>query len=349
MGERKMMQRERKQGRRKKVETPHRKNRRWWCYAFPRPNLPFETTNSLMVKESIGGSGGVTKSWRSSPSPCLLLSTSAAAAYPPQLVERNVPSVEKPEYWYYGYSDWDFTIPFKSVKCSAVKVHHSASGDNWTVPAFEFRRDQYYRRYYYDIGTVPRGRKMKDCKVIDPYSSSSDHPYMEFTNFISFEGKYFAISRQGCLAIIAKNSTGDFEITALGSNRVVPSKPSRLFREFLLHYKGEIFVVFLISWRGGSSVNVVDDVEILRLDKSRLAFRKVEKLEDDTMFFLEDKYCMAFSASLIGCHNGGNCVYFTTTTAHDDGNEGESHTWFVYDLKTGCISPTNGPEIDPYH
>ncbi|CAH9051416.1 unnamed protein product, partial [Cuscuta epithymum] len=166
--------------------------RRWWCYSLPRPNLPFETDNSRMVLESIGGSGGVTKSWRSSPSSCLLLSTSAAAVYPPSLVERNVPSshVGEPEPYFHYWADshWDFTIPFKSAKCSVVKVNQGRE-NSYTVPAFTFRRDKDRCRYY-DSYTVPRRWTMKDCKVIDPYSSSSDHPYLEFTNFIILEGKY---------------------------------------------------------------------------------------------------------------------------------------------------------------
>ncbi|KAL3635391.1 hypothetical protein CASFOL_019938 [Castilleja foliolosa] len=169
----------------------------------------------------------------------------------------------------------------------------------------------------------------------EPYSD--DNRYMEFANVIRFPKKnIYAISRQGSLAFIELDvDSGNYEITALGRSRVVPNcRMSKHFREYLLEYKGEIYVVFLLS---RVSIKVVDNVEVFRLDKSRLLLEKVDRLVGDAMFFLQDNRCMGISASSLGCSEGSNCVYFT----HDKADG----TWFVYDMKSSCISTTSGPEI----
>ncbi|GFP79575.1 hypothetical protein PHJA_000101000 [Phtheirospermum japonicum] len=196
-----------------------------------------------------------------------------------------------------------------------------------SYPAFAFYRQD--RKDYYS-----NPWRMKGCKLIEPYSG--DDRYMEFTNVIGFQGKYYAISRQGSLALIEdEGNSGNFEITALGRHRVVPQcKVSRHFREYLLEYNGDIYLVFLLS---RASINVVDDVEVFRLDRARLVWEKVDRLIGDAMFFVEDKCCLGISASLIGCSRG-NCVYFTHDRADD--------TWFVFDMNTSSISTTSGPEID---
>ncbi|GFP79588.1 hypothetical protein PHJA_000102300 [Phtheirospermum japonicum] len=180
--------------------------------------------------------------------------------------------------------------------------------------------------------------RMRNCRIAEPYSG--DGRFMEFTNVIGFQGKFYAISRQGSLALIEdEGDSGIFDITALGRNRAVPCcKVSRSFREYLMVYKGVIYLVFLLS---RASINVVDDVEVFRLDTSRLLWEKVDCLTGDTIFFVEDRCCVGVSANSLGLdcskRRRGNCVYFT---------HGRADTWFVYDMKTNCISITSGPESD---
>ncbi|GER35912.1 hypothetical protein STAS_12218 [Striga asiatica] len=203
-----------------------------------------------------------------------------------------------------------------------------------TSPAFTFPKGvdeqwvgnyRYYRRYV---------SIMKNCTVIEPFSTT-DHQYMEFTNLTAHREKFYAISRQGSLAVIeySEGST-DYEITRLGKNRAVPSKVCRHFREHFFVYKGGIFLVFLLS---RASVDVVDDVEVFGLDEPSLCWKKVEKLPDDTVFFVEDKCCLGVSASLFGCKSGENCVYFTYERAEN---------WFCFNMKTSRISATEGPVDD---
>ncbi|CAA0823205.1 Unknown protein [Striga hermonthica] len=149
------------------------------------------------------------------------------------------------------------------------------------------RKFSYYWRYV---------SMMKSCTVIEPFSTT-DHQYMELTNFIGFGGKYYAISRQGSLAVI----------------------------EYSKVQRWNLLVFLLLR----ASVNVVDDVEVFGLDESSLCWKEVEKLPDDTVFFVEDKWCLGVSASLFRCKSGENCVYFTY-------ERGEH--WFCFDMKTRRIS-----------
>ncbi|GFP92753.1 telo2-interacting protein 1 homolog [Phtheirospermum japonicum] len=66
-----------------------------------------------------------------------------------------------------------------------------------------------------------------------------------------------------------------------------------------------------------ASINVVDDVEVLELDRSRLIWKKMDRLIGDAMFFVEDDCCMGISTSLLGCSKGSSCVYFTYDRAND--------------------------------
>ncbi|KAL3635393.1 hypothetical protein CASFOL_019940 [Castilleja foliolosa] len=189
---------------------------------------------------------------------------------------------------------------------------------------------------YRDLDNIPlRLWRTRDCRMVEPYAY--DYRFMKFTNIIAMQGIYYIISQQGCLALIQYDGdSSNYKFTAVGRSRVVPyCQVSKNFREYLLRYEGEIYVVFLLS---RVSIKVVDNVEVLRLDKSRLVFEKVDRLVGDAMFFVEDDRCMGISASLLGCSKGSNCVYFT----HDKAGG----SWFVYDMKSGCISTTTGPEID---
>ncbi|KAL3635397.1 hypothetical protein CASFOL_019944 [Castilleja foliolosa] len=147
----------------------------------------------------------------------------------------------------------------------------------------------FWNRNYREIDNIP----LRSTE--EPYSD--DNRYMEFTNVIRFpKKKIYAISRQGSLAFIELDvDSCNYEITALGRRRVVPNcRVSKHFREYLLEYKGEIYVVFLLS---RVSIKVVDNVEVFRLDKSRFLLEKVDRLVGDAMFFLQDKRCMGISAS----------------------------------------------------
>ncbi|KAJ4832459.1 hypothetical protein Tsubulata_016005 [Turnera subulata] len=64
---------------------------------------------------------------------------------------------------------------------------------------------------------------------------------MEFTNGIWFKDKFYALSLQGSLAVVEDAGLDkDLQITTLGKKRVVPSVPSRQFRECLVESNGEL-------------------------------------------------------------------------------------------------------------
>ncbi|CAI9764466.1 unnamed protein product [Fraxinus pennsylvanica] len=229
---------------------------------------------------------------------------------------------------------WDCNLPFKFATLSS-------SPDDWTKypklpslpkhryscnvmvltgicsPAFAFFR----------LGKDQKGWIVENCTLTEPYASNQR---MQFTNAIGFQGKFYALSLQGSLAVI-EDIDSCFQITATGANRAVPSVVSRQFREYLLESNGEIFLVFLISRK---SINAVDDVEVFRLDICKLLWVKVESL-GDMMFFVENECCMSLSASKVGCR--GNCIYFTHHRVKE---------WWVFDMETCCISSTSGPNIE---
>ncbi|GFP79589.1 hypothetical protein PHJA_000102400 [Phtheirospermum japonicum] len=320
-----MIKKERKSPSQKKVAAAAVPDRRLklndWQYKSPLscPNLSHEISRSQTIRQNISGSGGITKSWISS---CCVHQRPRQTW--PQLVETNISPENR------KLRSWDSDIPFQFSASSNDGTYANVIViTGISSPAFAFyRRDT--KDYKYGLSW-----RMRDCRIKEPYSGDDRH--MEFTNVIGLQGKFYAISRQGSLALIEdEGNSGNFEITALGRNRVVPyCKESRHFREYLLKYKGEIYLVFLLS---RASINVVDDVEVLLLDKSRLIWKKMDRLIGDAMFFVEDYCCVGISASLLGCSKGSNCVYFTHDRADD--------TWFVYDMKTSCISTTSGPEID---
>ncbi|CAK9150951.1 unnamed protein product [Ilex paraguariensis] len=162
--------------------------------------------------------------------------------------------------------------------------------------------------------------KSQDCTVIDPYGS--DQQFMKFSNVIHFEGKFYALSLQGTLAVI-KFIDSRLSITSISTSRAVPSVFSKHFREYLVESDGEILLVFLISTK---SMNLVDDVEVFRLEFSRLAWVKMESLGDRTLFAGANCF-ISVSASKVGCRR--NCIYFTHKSA--DG-------WWVYEMESGSIS-----------
>ncbi|GER35915.1 hypothetical protein STAS_12227 [Striga asiatica] len=343
------------------------------------PWLDLPLKKGPTVLEHLSGLGGPTKSWRT---PAASASSSAASAEPiaPDLVEINLPPPPVPcrkfrydpdeldDFGYYytrkedyrrsgqgiyfkGYSHnhlialdanlsacyiqsglngelefpppWDSGVPFKSATASSSSMETMVI-TGISTPAFGFFKENLREKGWTYI----------NCTVLDLYSAAAGE-YMEFTNAIGLQGKYYAISRQGSLAVIEDvSNTCDYQITAVGENRAVPScQGTKHFREHLLEYGEEIYLVFLVSKKW---VKVVDRVEVFRLDRSRLVWEKVEKiLPDDGLFFVGPKVCMGIKSGLVGCK--GNRVYFKHNGAD---------TWHVFDMGSGEISLTSGPEVD---
>ncbi|XAR72421.1 hypothetical protein NMG60_11019048 [Bertholletia excelsa] len=150
----------------------------------------------------------------------------------------------------------------------------------------------------------------------------------QFTNAIGFEGKFYALSLHGTLAVIEFVHSHP-KLIELHLSRAVPSVASGHFRECLIESNGEILLVFLISRK---STNVVDCVKVHKLEFSRLSWERMESIRDMPLF-VGTNCCMAVTASEVGCR--GNCVYVTNQAF--DG-------WWLYDVETEIISLgwTNG-------
>ncbi|KAL0361002.1 UNVERIFIED_CONTAM: hypothetical protein Sradi_3784700 [Sesamum radiatum] len=181
---------------------------------------------------------------------------------------------------------------------------------------------------FFRWGKGEKAWTMEDCTVKEPYAPSRN---MQFTNAIGFQGKFYALSLQGSLAVI-EDIDSRFRITATGDSRAVASKMSRQFREYLVESGGEILLVFLLSRK---SIDHVEDVEVFRLDIPKLSWVKVEDLGDRTLF-LEDECCMGVTASEVGCKK--NCVYFSHHRVDDQ--------WWVFDVESGSISPAFGTNVE---
>ncbi|KAL2490925.1 putative F-box protein [Abeliophyllum distichum] len=174
-----------------------------------------------------------------------------------------------------------------------------------------------------------------DCNIPFKFATLSSSP-----RDWEFPTKFTKLSplpkpRYGCnvmvLTGICYPAFAFFRLGWVGANRAVPSVVSRQFREYLLESNREILLVFLISRK---SIDVVDDVEVFRLDISKLLWVKVESL-GDMMLFLEDECCMGLSASKVG--SKGSCIYFTHHRVKD---------WWVFDMETSYITQTSGPNIE---
>ncbi|KAL0314955.1 UNVERIFIED_CONTAM: hypothetical protein Sangu_2339900 [Sesamum angustifolium] len=131
---------------------------------------------------------------------------------------------------------------------------------------------------FFRWGKGERAWIMEDCTAKEPYAPSQ---YMQFINAIGFQGKFYALSLQGSLAVI-EDVDSRFRITAIGDSRAVPSKLSRQFREYLVESGGEILLVFLLSRK---SIDHVEDVEVFRLDIPKLSWVKVENLGTEHCFW----------------------------------------------------------------
>ena len=169
-------------------------------------------------------------------------------------------------YSYCALPEWDERVPIMRVVISSP-VLGKFFDKNSTVmvltgtshPAFLF----------YQLEGKGREWVKQDCTLTEPHCSmkSERKNLMTFTNAIGFNGRFYVLSLQGTLAVI--DATESYpRITALSSERAVPSLLPKHFREYLLESEGNILLVFLISRK---SIKVVDDAEVFQLNKARLS------------------------------------------------------------------------------
>ncbi|XP_051120085.1 uncharacterized protein LOC127243902 [Andrographis paniculata] len=204
----------------------------------------------------------------------------------------------------YNLSKWDSNIPFKTcVISSSIQKHCNGvlAITGMCSPAFGF--------YKWGEPWI-----LRNCVVEEPYAPGQ---CMSFTNIVGHGGKVYALSLQGSVAVIE-----GVEITAIGANRAVPSGLSRQFREYLFEVDGEILLVLLVSRK---SIDVVNDVEVLRLDVGKLLWVKVKSIGEKALF-VEDECCMGVVARSVGCKK--NCVYFT---------HHRTNVWWKFDMGNGHI------------
>lgn len=164
-----------------------------------------------------------------------------------------------------------------------------------------------------------------ECTTADPFDAKKR--LMEFTSVVHYQGKFYATSLQGALAVMQVTDMR-LKITAMSATRAVPSVSSRFFKEYLFQMKGEILMVFLIHQK---SLEVVDHVEVFQLDLDRIGWIKVERLRGKTLFLKER--CIWVDSVEFGCRD--DRVYFT---------QGSEMSWRVYDFYTRCISPVGVDE-----
>ncbi|EYU43586.1 hypothetical protein MIMGU_mgv1a020369mg, partial [Erythranthe guttata] len=160
-----------------------------------------------------------------------------------------------------------------------------------------------------------------ECKVIDPFDAK--RKCMQFTSIIKFEGKYFALSLQGALAVMQEIDTC-LTITAISSSRALPSVSCRFFKEYLVDLNGEILLVYLIHQK---TVKVVDKVEVFRLSSPGLKWIKVERIQGKTLYFNQNCHIYMDSTAIDGRED---CIYFI---------RGSNNCWWKYDMGRDCISP----------
>ncbi|PIN22100.1 hypothetical protein CDL12_05190 [Handroanthus impetiginosus] len=110
--------------------------------------------------------------------------------------------------------------------------------------------------------------------MVDPFDSKKQ--FLEFTNNIGFEGKFYALSLQGTLGIMEEINSC-LVITRIGKSRAVPSVTARYFKEYSLESNGQILLVFLIYCK---TLGAVDKVEVFRLYIPKLSWIKLENLQE---------------------------------------------------------------------
>ncbi|KAI3460172.1 hypothetical protein Pfo_016835 [Paulownia fortunei] len=217
---------------------------------------------------------------------------------------------------YWILPPWDVSVPFKfaTISCSLNSLNCVVVLTGITSPAFVvFNRSQ---------GECVWIRH--ECTTVDPYDAKKQ--IMQFTNIIGFEGKFYALSLQGALAVMEEINSR-LVITTIGTSRAVPSVSARYFKEYLLESNGEILLIFLIYRK---TAGVVDRVEVFWLHIPKLSWIKLESLQEKALF-LENECCTWVDSSQVGCR--GNCVYFSQSALS------AANGWCTYDMESRCISP----------
>ncbi|KAG2703957.1 hypothetical protein I3843_06G152100 [Carya illinoinensis] len=118
------------------------------------------------------------------------------------------------------------------------------------------------------------------CVLVEDIAPAS----MGIISRLGFRGKFYALSLQGTLAVI--------EVV---DSRSSPNQRFGHFREYFLESEGEILLIFLISKK---LVQVVNDVEVFRLNLLRLSWIQMQSLGDQTLFVGEN-LCVSISANKV--------------------------------------------------
>lgn len=138
-------------------------------------------------------------------------------------------------------------------------------------PSLLFLRAQFFK-----LPDTPIPVERLHPNLIDPYDPEQGH--IVFTNSIGFNGKFYALSLHGALAVI-EDVDSRFVVTGMGKNRAVPTVASRRLIEYLIESDGEILLVFLISRK-----SMIDYVEVMKLDFSTMSWVKLDELGDGALF-----------------------------------------------------------------
>ncbi|KAL3730026.1 hypothetical protein ACJRO7_027089 [Eucalyptus globulus] len=180
------------------------------------------------------------------------------------------------ESWYSSLPPWDCKVPLKRAVLNLPHANRSGSSDHVVMVVTGMNRPAFV------ICDLSRRRpgELKwvkcDCNVEDPNYGNSSERCMEFANVIGANGKFYALSSQGTLAVIECVGLGA-KIVDLCPSRAVPNASWRSFRECLLEIEAKVLVVFLVSRR---TVNVVDDVEVLRLNVDNYSRSRASSIGD---------------------------------------------------------------------
>ncbi|XP_060217245.1 uncharacterized protein LOC132644661 [Lycium barbarum] len=214
---------------------------------------------------------------------------------------------------YWTIPPWDSTIPFKfatlssspsnNYNCCSLMVLTGCSNPSFMISHLGYQNK----------------RMKEESTLLDP--NCSKRQLMQFTNAIGFEGKFYALSLQGTLAVIEETES-KFQVTKLSRSRGVPSVFSKHFTEYLLESNGEMLLIFLISEQ---STRKVDKVEMFKLQIDDLSWLKLDNLGNRTLF-AGTNCCMSVTASKLGCRS--NCVYF---------NELATNTWQYNEMESATV------------
>ncbi|KAH9696932.1 hypothetical protein WN944_029429 [Citrus x changshan-huyou] len=290
----------------------------------PWPDLPQQLINviswpssALMLDISYGG---VTKSWSIQTKQC----NSQAMIQQPRLELHDVKEDTKFKFsTTFLQGEWAWNVcNAKTRPIPAPWKHYVGYSDGALLLCFIGKKQGAEYAWMKQDSAIPD----PNC---NSYKSERNR-FMRFTNAIAHKGKFYALSLRGTLGVI-EDIESQPRITALGPKRAIPSVYSSHFKECLLESDGDILLIFLISRK---SVNIVDDVEVFRLDVNTLSWIKIGRLGGDSALFLGSNCCMSVSASKMGCKS--DCVYFSHHREDD---------WWVYDLQRGSISLCRSHEI----